>query len=240
MDKYLIHWLLTKNGKGSQPPADFLSPEEMDILSCMRVPKRREEWLHGRLTAKRLVQYCHSEAQVLHLRDIVISAKPGGAPCLLIQNRHHPAGISISHREHLAVSAYCPSPHISLGIDLEYIEPRSPGFIQDFFNPSESKKIQSASASQQQVLANLIWSAKESVLKALGTGLRMDTRQVEVVHLGAVNNENHRNGIWHPLEVYCPSLPGCRVWWQKIEGFVLTVAVQTHKEAPCDLIPVQI
>ncbi|NPV86618.1 MAG: 4'-phosphopantetheinyl transferase superfamily protein [Anaerolineae bacterium] len=206
----------------------------------MRVPKRREEWLHGRLTAKRLVQHCRREAQGLHLRDIVIAAKPGGAPCLLIQSRHHPASISISHREHLAVSAYCPSPHVSLGIDLEHIEPRSPGFIQDFFTSSEAKKIQSVSASQQEVLANLIWSAKESVLKALGIGLRMDTRQVEVIHLDTTDSKNSRDGAWHLMEVHCPSLPGCRVWWQKIEDFVLTMAVQTHEAATCELIPVRI
>lgn len=68
-----------------------------------------------------------------------------------------------------------------MGCDLELIEARIPGFVGDFFTATEQRLIDSRPAGDERdMAANLVWSAKESALKVLRTGLRRDTRTLEV------------------------------------------------------------
>ena len=69
------------------------------------------------------------------------------------------------------------------------------------------------------LMANLVWSAKESALKALGEGLRLDTRSVEMD-----TAELKVNGdAWSPLVVTGPGERIFRGWWRVSDGFVWTV-----------------
>ena len=67
-----------------------------------------------------------------------------------------------------------------VGCDLEIVEPRSAGFVADFLTAAEQEYVAAQPAAERDAAANLIWSAKESALKVLQTGLRRDTRSVEV------------------------------------------------------------
>ena len=69
---------------------------------------------------------------------------------------------------------------LSVGCDLELVEPRSALFVRDYFTAAERERVAAAPAREHDELANLIWCAKESALKVLRTGLRRDTRSVEV------------------------------------------------------------
>jgi 4'-phosphopantetheinyl transferase len=68
-----------------------------------------------------------------------------------------------------------------LGCDLETVEPRSETFVSDYFTAEEQEVVRQACPEDRFTLIALIWSAKESALKALRTGLRIDTRSVSVV-----------------------------------------------------------
>lgn len=63
-------------------------------------------------------------------------------------------------------------------MDLERVEPRSREFITTFFTDEEQRFIFDGPAEQQNLRSNLVWSAKEAVLKALGLGLAVDTFEV--------------------------------------------------------------
>ena len=74
-----------------------------------------------------------------------------------------------------------PSDSPAVGCDLELVEPRTPGFVADFLTAAEQRLVASRpTGDERDAAANLIWSAKESALKVLRTGLRRDTRSVEV------------------------------------------------------------
>src|ERR1019366_8522249 len=67
----------------------------------------------------------------------------------------------------------------------------------------------------------LLWSAKESALKALRCGLRLDTRSVNVAPAGFMETCAEK---WRPVsvthiggKVYCG-------WWRESNGRVYTVA----------------
>src|SRR2546421_626349 len=74
--------------------------------------------------------------------------------------------------------------------------------------------------------ANLIWSAKESALKVLRTGLRRDTRSVAVSLTAASGaaGGGAEGGGWWPLAVRCGPGPAIQGWWRRDGEFVLTVA----------------
>jgi 4'-phosphopantetheinyl transferase len=87
-----------------------------------------------------------------------------------------------------------------------------------------------ATAADPDLTANLIWSAKESALKVLRTGLRRDTRTVEVNLLPTTS------GVWNGLEVADQtgrSLPG---WWARYGDFVLSCCAETPLAAPLSLV----
>ena len=66
---------------------------------------------------------------------------------------------------------------MALGCDLEVIEPRSEEFVADYFTTEEQKMVSQAPIADRSKLLALLWSAKESALKALREGLRFDTRR---------------------------------------------------------------
>ncbi len=79
---------------------------------------------------------------------------------------------------------------VSLGCDLEVIEPRSAAFVTDYFTRNEQALVERTSKEERPRLVTLLWSAKESALKALHVGLRLDTNSVEVLSLDALKPED--------------------------------------------------
>jgi len=94
----------------------------------------------------------------------------------------------------------------------------------DYFTVSETKYICDRTA-ELHLYATLMWSAKEAMLKALGKGLRLDTRQVEVLGMSGAGGE------WCILEVHCP-LARNDMWiarWRRWGDYVLTLVVRVGK-----------
>jgi phosphopantetheinyl transferase len=71
------------------------------------------------------------------------------------------------------------APVRALGIDVETVEPREIDWCEDYFVTREMDAVRASGGLRDRVVAT-IWSAKESVVKALGVGLRMDLREIEV------------------------------------------------------------
>jgi 4'-phosphopantetheinyl transferase len=212
----------------------------------LHIPKRRDDWRLGRWTAKRAV------ARVLDLpngdrpdQNIEIPADPSGAPRVLLRRRPVALSISLSHRDGVAACAIARST-IPLGCDLELIEPRSDAFIADYFTKDEQKLIALQSKDKRDEIITVLWSAKESALKALRVGLTVDTRSVSVC-LGARHSESaeKRDGKeLHPLSSACPS-PDWRPfqatfqneqilygWWSTSTSLVRTFASVESLGAP--------
>jgi len=203
------------------PPEDFLSDAELQKLAQMRFLRRREEWLLGRWTAKRLlVAAVPALAGTLPIKW-TISNEADGQPYVLIGDQRLAGCLSISHRGGQAVCAWTSAQGVGLGIDLERIEPRSPAFVSDYFTAAEQKTLIAGAARERDAV--LVWSAKEAMLKALGKGLRLDTRAVEVVRI-AIQEESDG---WRGLTGRCPSRPDLDWWagWTPAGEFLITLTV---------------
>ncbi len=119
--------------------------------------------------------------------------------------------LTISHSGHLALCALASGPGLRVGADLEKIEPRTETFILDYFTPAECQLVEAASAESRAVLVTLIWSAKEAMLKALGVGLRWDTRMVEVRAVDDILQTSRMDGKWQEIQVGETKAAG-RLW----------------------------
>jgi len=228
----LIHWL---EQLGCDLPGgnDWLSAEELGRANGMRVEKRRKDWLLGRWTAKNAVAF-RLNLGTNSLAEIELRAVASGAPEVFVRDKRAEISISLSHRAGRAICTLADRA-CALGCDIELIEPHSEAFLADYFTADEQALLAQAAASEKSLVSTLLWSAKESALKALGTGLRADTRTVSACPAPA----SPEVGGWHPLEVWSGAVlsneerrwghrrykAGKRFqgWWQTGDGFVRTV-----------------
>ncbi len=216
---------------------DWLGPDEIRLLSGMRFAKRRADWRLGRWTAKQAVAaYLHLPGGPSDLAAIEVLPAPSGAPLAWFKNEMAPLMISISHSAGRAICAVAPS-GAGLGCDLELIEARSECFVSDYFATDEQATISRVSPNERNQLVTLLWSAKESALKMLGVGLRVDTRSVEVnlVEESQPVRENCApctvegsdraccRNQWRPLQVRYADGQIFDGWWQRSGYFLRTL-----------------
>ncbi len=193
-------------------------------LAGMRYAKRRQEARLGRWTAKNAVALALGLPTDPHsLGGILIRNAPDGAPETYLEGRTAPVHIAMTDRADWAVAAVTHD-GVAIGCDLELVEYRSAAFVRDYFTPGEQQWV--ASQRDHSLAANLIWSAKESALKVLRTGLRRDTRTVEV----SVGYVDH--GGWRPLTISDHHGGVFAGWWVRHGEFVLTCAAATRALHP--------
>jgi 4'-phosphopantetheinyl transferase len=218
-----VYWL--EQSEADVPSEDgWLSAGEAARLAAMRFVKRRTDWRLGRWTAKCALQACLKNCSDLNkLSQIEICSAPSGAPEVFLSGEPAGVTISLSHRAGIAACAVA-IPGAALGCDLEMIEPRSDAFVADYFTEKEQAFIGGTSAADRPLLVNLLWSAKESALKALQEGLRLDTRWVAV---SLVNVQHGRqDGSWHPLRVVARTGEVFTGWWQCTDILVRTLVAE--------------
>ncbi len=220
-DAASIRWLARGEG---ELPADlaWLTAAEQGRLGPLRFTKRRTEFLLRRWSGKQAVAAALGwSISVAELARIEVTNHPTGAPYVLLDGDPVDFDISLTDRAGWAVCVV--GADLSrLGCDLEIVEARSPGFVTDFLTAAEQEYV--AAQPDRDLAANLLWSAKESALKVLRTGLRRDTRSVEV----ALADPGESG--WAPMRVRGTEgteLPG---WWRREGRFLLTVA--SDREIP--------
>ena len=132
-----VYWS-SKTNRDVPGDLNWLSESEMQFLETLRFPKRRQDWLLGRWTAKYLLQMAHPDCRTEKAQDISILKAKNGAPYAILEQKNLGGILSLTHREQLAVAAWCPHSDIKIGVDLEEIEPKQDNFINDFFTTDEA------------------------------------------------------------------------------------------------------
>jgi 4'-phosphopantetheinyl transferase len=205
---------------------DWLSVDEVLRVSGMRFAKRRADWRLGRWTAKNAVaSYLHLHDPILSLAEIEIRSAQSGAPEVFLANNPAAVTISLTHRDGTAACAIAP-PAVALGCDLEIIEPHSDAFLTDYFTAEEQALV--AHSTDRNPLLAVLWSAKESALKALGAGLRLDTRRVVV----RPNDAGCEPDGWHSLQARHTSGEVFHGWWQQTGKLVRTLVSNPASTPP--------
>jgi 4'-phosphopantetheinyl transferase len=221
----MIRYLLTEGAE--VPDGDtWLAPSEAAFQQTLHIPHRRADWRLGRWAAKKALAAWL--AQPIAPDRIAIHPAPDGAPEMLLDGAPAPVALSYSHRAGRALCALAP-PGTVLGCDLELIEPRTGAFVADYFTAAERDLVVASPETDRPLLANLFWSAKESALKALRTGLRMDTRSVEV----DLENGSWDGSGWQALRVRLVATGEVfQGWWRREGDYLMTICASPASEEP--------
>ena len=245
-----VSWDLEIGGApmASASLADVLTPHERAHHDRFAFEKRRRDWLMGRFVAKRLIARMVRERFGRHplASAVQIDTAPTGAPvplnasvCGLIEfpaGARLPLELSISHSRGAAFAAAFwhadeGSGRARIGADLEWIEPRAPDLFDDYFTTDERRYCAQGGAGERDRRATIVWSAKESGLKAAGLGLTVDTRAIVCLPASSaipLLPEPHER--WQalsiatqpPLSLSMNDAVGC---WQIRDGFAFTLVV---------------
>jgi phosphopantetheine--protein transferase-like protein len=165
---------------------DHLAEDEIQEHAGKKTPKRASEWLAGRVALKHCLQrlVANGENSAPLSKNIRIVQDELGKPIAeLIDSPGTTLGdISLSHSNGLAMAvASATGCFAGLGVDVEKIEERSASWAEDYFTEEE---IRAADESGNRTLALTgMWSLKEAFLKALGTGLRFDLKDVRITEV---------------------------------------------------------
>ena len=224
-------WWLAHGEHDVPAGAQWLSPREQALLAGIRYTKRHVEFLTRRYAAKRaLATVLGRDGTADELARIEVRNYPGGAPYVTLDGQATAIELSLSDRAGWAVCLVgAPGTALGpLGIDLEIVEPRSRGFVEDFFTAAEREAVLALPEGEaRDEAANLIWSAKEAALKVMKVGLRADTREVEV----SLDGMRRADG-WTSMTVTARGgavFPG---WWRRDGLFLLTIAGTARREPP--------
>jgi 4'-phosphopantetheinyl transferase len=231
----------------------WLSAREAEFLQKLRFAKRRADWRLGRWTAKRALAIClHVPGSRPGLGQIEVISASSGAPEVFFADKPAAISISLSHRAGTAICAVALSAGAAVGCDLEVIEPRSDAFVADYFTAEEQALVAMATPADRPPLLALLWSAKESALKALGQGLRLDTRCVSVHPSLAMPTESQdgleccsdaftcppSNGLeaWRPLRIRYTRDHVFYGWWQRAGHLLQTLVAPPPPAFPTRLV----
>lgn len=233
----MIAWL-THNETELPSVGDWLVAREASRAASMRFTKRHSEYLLARWTAKAaLIRRLGLSADVASFARLEIRNAADGAPEAWLDGTRLALAISLTDRAGWAVCALAPE-GVGLGCDLELVEPRSAAFVRDYLTEAERERVACAGdEDESHLLANLLWSAKESALKVLHTGLRRDTRSVEV-DLGPTGRERVAAAAdgWQPLTVRATEGREFAGWWRRYGTFVLTFATDVPTPPPTPML----
>lgn len=220
----ILYWL-TQDSSDVPDNENWLSLAERSILAGLRFPKRRRDWLLGRWTAKQAICAYQSRKDST-LSSLEIRAAADGAPEAFWDGEPGKISLSISHSND---QSFCvvSLPGGSIGCDMERIEAREDPFAEDYFTPEEIAFCKNAPV-EKTLAINLVWSAKESTLKALRQGLRRDTRSVRIHP-----ELRGREGSWNTWTGHC--LESSRTfwgWWRSCDGYIYTLASDQRTSSP--------
>jgi 4'-phosphopantetheinyl transferase EntD len=138
----------------------------------------------------------------------------------------------LSHREGAALCTVGQA-GIPLGCDLEVVESHGDAFIADYFTAEEQALLSGIAVRDRPVWVSLLWSAKESALKALHEGLRADPRAANVY----LDVSQTYSDSWLPVEVrYAGGITfhGC---WSRNGDVIRTIVAGTPSLRPISLHP---
>ncbi len=149
----------------------WLSAEEVARADRFKFPHLRRRWIAARGGMRSLLA-----AQVGAAPDaLAFGAGRNGKPFLL--DHDGPCTFNLSHSEGLGALAVSSA---ELGVDIELINRFHEGVARDRFSSMENTALEGLPEDQRNAAFYRCWTAKEAVLKALGTGFSLASNSFTV------------------------------------------------------------
>ncbi|MFD9905363.1 4'-phosphopantetheinyl transferase family protein [Streptomyces sp. NPDC059063] len=211
-----IAWVRARGEAGRAAlQARHLTAEERARAAELPVPKRRVEWMAGRLAVKHGVSaYLRRHGGgCVRTRDVSVGTVArgirAGKPTV-----DGPVEVGLTHSGDLAVAVCGPR---AVGIDLERTR-QVPRPLAELLThvPRRCPVLDTMPLS-------LRWACKEAVLKHLGFGLRVDTREVELTAWRPDGRFSWRPGPDLRRHAPTPSTTHLDSWAREVNGYSLAL-----------------
>ncbi len=159
---------------------EWLSERERELFEGLTHPKRRSEWLAGRICAKEAVRSLRGDTVAAAELEVLPDAQ--GAPALRARDAGKTPRISIAHSQGLAVAAALESAPV--GIDVEKVAFDIHRFQSRFCTADEVRSTRESTGELEVPTLMNLWVAKEAALKtAGGSSLTMTNLRVRTARL---------------------------------------------------------
>jgi 4'-phosphopantetheinyl transferase len=181
----------------------ILTAEEWPLFDRLRSPKRRIEWLAGRLAARRaFLDHASARGGGSERPPPAVLGGANVPPYFLGEQGLH---LSISHSHRYAVAVVGGR---EVGLDIEKIEHR-PRSLADYFLSEEERRLLEAASQENErdELMTRLWTRKEALAKLLRRGGELKFRHLNVlsdrVQIGA---RAHARLVSFVAEGYCVAM----------------------------------
>lgn len=179
---------------------EYLSESELKYFHDLPGNKtnRPAEWLAGRIAAKQAIQKLIGPNNLPDYKQIEITYSELGQP------KYKNINISISHVEDFAAAEAVT--HGKVGIDIEHIRVFPKLVYDKFLTEKEKLWLTSLPVEKFDTYTTILWSLKESYLKALGLGIRKSPAEVEFELIGTeFKITNHlldgQASFWYNIDI---------------------------------------
>ena len=156
--------------------ATCLSTDEIARANKFHFPKHRRRFIAARGILRHLL------GNYIQLSPNIIEFEYGdrGKPRLATSVADSSLQFNVSHSEEYALYGF--THHHLIGVDLEYLREMKDAvkLAERFFSPREFKLLTSYASEQQREVFFKLWTAKESYLKAIGTGLTNSLASIDI------------------------------------------------------------
>lgn len=157
---------------------NHLTPYEAQVLQKIKAATHRENWLAGRLAAKKLVQHYLLETTGLELAlsQIEITNDEHGAP---VVTSPLALPISIAHSAGHGFAAL--ATHGSIGVDFQQIRPVRPDLDKRVLSEHEREQLTHFFAERELEGLLVFWALKEAAIKAQRSRPAPALREITVI-----------------------------------------------------------
>lgn len=181
----------------------WLTPSERATHDAFVIPKRRRDWLAGRVAAKTLIAQRHDLTGTDRFTRIAITpiadGPERGRPRYAVDDHAGPFDVSIAHCGDVAIAALGDHGE-RVGVDLEATIDAGPGFDDLAFSPTERGTLATLPTSARADHRTHLWTLKEALLKATGMGLRARLPDISVAlspSIAFTSPAPSRAGLFH-------------------------------------------
>jgi 4'-phosphopantetheinyl transferase len=170
----------------------LLAVDERSRAERFHFDHHRERYIAARATLRRLLgAYAHVAPE-----EIAFRYGERGKPAVEAPAAAVGINFNVSHRGDYALYAFCRGR--ALGIDIEFVRdvPQALAIGRKHFTPEESHLLVAAEANGRiQDSFFRLWTRKEAVIKAVGTGLAMPLTEFDVSSTAA------DGAAWHAVQI---------------------------------------
>jgi len=175
--------------------AAALASDERDRAARFHFDRDRDRYIAARGTLRRLLARYTGVAPA----ELAFQYGPQGKPALVVPSAAKMLEFNVAHSGDLALLAF--ARERSIGVDVEFLRdvPDALAIARGHFTLAETRLLEAAKGSGRRDAFFRLWTRKESVIKAIGTGLSMPLTEFDVGSAAAAN-------AWQLVRV--PSRPG--------------------------------